>query len=173
MTKYSTGGSAGAGDGGACELCGAQTDVLREASIAGATLSVCRSCAPHDDSKRRSSRRGSGSSSQDPEQTRKRRAAQRTAQLSDTLQGDSSHWEKHGTNYDDDPLPYLVTGYGDRVREARENAELELGDLASELGIDEAELQAVEEGRAARAGIGGGLIAALESRLDVTLAEGT
>jgi hypothetical protein len=38
MAKYSTGGSGGGDDGDACELCGAATDSLRTASIAGATL---------------------------------------------------------------------------------------------------------------------------------------
>lgn len=172
MAKYSTGGSGGGDDGDSCELCGADTDSLRTASIAGATLQVCADCAPHDDAKKKSRRGSSGSANGgNDERDRKQRAARNVAAMRDGQQADSSHWEREGTNYDDDPLPYLLSGYGDRMSEARQEAGLQLSELAAELDVPEEQLMAVEQGRAARAGIGGSLIAEIESELDVELAE--
>lgn len=200
MAKYST-GDGSSGGGGSCELCGAATENLRTASVAGAELSVCPDCAKNHDenSKGRSGsgRRGgsgggggggsggggrgggggSGGASGGPgglsEEERKRRAAQNTAKQYDKAGGDSSHWEEHGTNYERDRLPYLVSDYGKRVVDARQDAGLQRGELAQELKVDESDLLAVEQGRATRAGVGGSVIAALEERLDVELSEET
>lgn len=187
MAKYSTGGGS-SGGGGSCELCGKATENLRTASVAGAELSVCPDCAKnHDENAKRKSggrggrRGGSGAggsgSSGGPtgldEAERKRRAAQNTARQYDKVGGDSSHWEEHGTNYEKDRLPYLVTDYGKRAVEARQNAGLQREELAEELEIEESDLLAVEQGRATRAGVGGSIIAALEERLDVELSEET
>ncbi|WP_049922157.1 helix-turn-helix domain-containing protein [Halopiger djelfimassiliensis] len=177
MAKYSTGSSAGGG-GTNCELCGAESDSLRLASVAGAELEVCPDCAPHDDTRKSggggsrdsSGNSGSGSGSSD-EPSRKQKAAQNVAKANPVWDGDSEHWEKEGTNYDDDPLPYLVSDYGDKLVEARREAGLQREELAEELGTQEKALLAVEQGRATQAGVGGGLIEALEERLDVTLSE--
>ncbi|OIB55818.1 helix-turn-helix domain-containing protein [Natrialba sp. SSL1] len=174
MAKYST-GSSGGGGGTNCELCGAESDSLRLASVAGAELEVCPDCAPHDDtqqtsSRRRSSQDSGGSRSQD-EPSRKQKAAQNVAKANPVWDGDSEHWEKDGTNYDDDPLPYLVSNYGDELTEARQEAGLQRSELADELEVPEKDLLAVEQGRATQAGIGGGLIDALEEHLDIELAE--
>ncbi|RBI63915.1 transcriptional regulator [halophilic archaeon] len=169
MAKYSTGNSSGGDSGGACELCGQSSDSLTEANVAGAQLSVCSSCASsHNDAARTEKKRDDGSRG---EQDRTRRAARNTAKMDDARKGDSTHWEKEGTNYDDDPLPYLVSDYGERVIEARQEAGLQRGELADELDVPEKELLAVEQNRANRAGVGGSLVEALEDRLDVTLSE--
>ncbi|WP_228434470.1 helix-turn-helix domain-containing protein [Natrarchaeobaculum aegyptiacum] len=179
MAKYSTGSSTGGG-GTNCELCGAESDSLRVATVAGAELEVCPSCAPHDDSSRSgggSGGRGSsggtrdGGDPVDEEQRRKKKAAQNVAKANPVWDGDSEHWEREGTNYDDDPLPYLVSGYDEVVVEARREAGLQREELAAELGCREQDLLAVEQGRATQAGVGGGLIDALEEFLDVELAE--
>ncbi|MFC7215649.1 multiprotein-bridging factor 1 family protein [Saliphagus sp. GCM10025334] len=176
MAKYSTGSSSGGG-GTNCELCGAESDSLRRATVAGADLEVCPNCAPHSDEQKQRSRRsgGSGSSSSgsrsQDEPSRKKKAAQNVARANPIWDGDSEHWEKEGTNYNDDPLPYLVSGYGERVEAARQEAGLKREELAEELGCRESDLLAVEQGRATQAGVGGGLITALESVLDVELAE--
>ncbi|MEM4782663.1 MAG: multiprotein-bridging factor 1 family protein [Halalkalicoccus sp.] len=164
MAKYSTGGSSGGGDGDSCELCGADSSSLRTANIAGATLQVCRACAPHDDADEKREERSK-------ERERKQRAARTVAKLRDAQSGDSTRWEEEGTNYDSDPLPYLVSGYSDRLREARQDAGLQINELAASLDVSEEQIMAVEQGRAARAGVGGSLIAELESELDVELAE--
>ncbi len=172
MAKYSTGSSSGGG-GTNCELCGAESDSLRLAQVAGAELEVCPDCAPHDDStqRNRSSQQGSGHDSGRDEQSRKQKAAQNVAKANPVWDGDSEHWEKEGTNYDDDPLPYLVSDYGERVVDARRDAGLQREELAEELGARETDLLAIEQGRATQAGVGGGLIEAIEQRLDVELAE--
>jgi len=174
MAKYSTGGSRGGDGGGTCELCGTATENLRTATVAGATLQVCGDCAAHSDeggsSQRSDSGGGSGRSGAGGASPGKR-AAQHTARAIDAASGDSSHWEEHGTNYDSDQLPYLVPDYGDRVVAARQDAGLQREELAEELGISETDLLAVEQERATRAGVGGSVIAALEERLDVELAE--
>lgn len=175
MAKYSTGSSAGSG-GTNCELCGAESDSLRLASVAGAELEVCPNCAPHDDSRSSSSSGGGGSSQSGgggaaDEQNRKKKAARNVARANPVWDGDSEHWERDGTNYDDDPLPYLVSDYGEAVVEARQEAGLTREELAEELGVREKDLLAVEQGRATQAGIGGGLIEAIEDRLGVTLSE--
>lgn len=168
MAKYSTGGSSGAGDGETCELCGATSDSLREANVAGARLQVCSDCAPHDDAAQTTSERGGGSADQD-ETDRTRRAVQNTAKTSEVWDGDSSHWEEEGAGYDEDQLPYLVSDYGQIVVEARQDAGLQREELAAELDVDEADLLAVEQERAVQAGVGGSLIISLEDRLDVSL----
>jgi ribosome-binding protein aMBF1 (putative translation factor) len=168
MAKYSTGGIGG-DSGGACELCGAEGRDLRTANVAGAKLQVCKECARHGDEEPRSS--GGDGSRDGDERNRKKRAAQNMAKLSDAGKGDSKHWEEHGTDYDDDPLPYLVRGYGEKLEEARQEAGLQAAELAGEMGVDEADILAVEQGRANRADIGGSLIEALEERLNVQLAE--
>ncbi|MDS0477733.1 multiprotein-bridging factor 1 family protein [Natrinema sp. 1APR25-10V2] len=177
MAKYSTGSSSGGG-GTNCELCGAESDSLRLASVAGAELEVCPDCAPHDDSqthgrdRNRSGQGGQGpSSGSDDEPSRKQKAAQNVAKANPVWDGDSERWESEGTNYDEDPLPYLVSDYGEALVEARREAGLQREELAEELGAPEKDVLAVEQGRATQAGVGGGLIEALEERLDVTLSE--
>ncbi len=175
MAKYSTGSSAGGG-GTNCELCGAESNRLELASVAGAELEVCPDCAPHDDSRKSGSDRGTRNAQDDEpglddEQRRKKKAARNVAKANPVWDGDSEHWEAEGTNYDDDPLPYLVSGYGDVLEAARQEAGLQRDELAEELGARERDVLAVEQGRATQAGVGGGLIAALEDRLDVTLSE--
>lgn len=174
MAKYSTGGSSGSGDGDACELCGAETNALREANVAGAELLVCRDCAPHDDAAKKPSSGSEGGGqggSGDSDADRKRQAAQNAAKANPIWDGDSSHWEEEGTDYDDDPLPYLVTGYGDALTEARQDAGLQREELAEEMGIEESVLLAIEQGRATQAGVPGSIVEALEERLDVELIE--
>ncbi|MFB6090699.1 MAG: multiprotein-bridging factor 1 family protein [Halobellus sp.] len=176
MPKYSTGGGGGGGDGDSCELCGRDTGSLRRANVAGAELLVCGDCAPHDDSRKQTGGSGSGSgggggSGGDPGASRQKRAAQRQARMYDRAKGDSSHWEESGTDYEGDRLPYLVSGYGERVEAARQEAGLTTEELAAELDADEADVVAVEQGRATRAGVGGSLVRALEERLDVELVD--
>lgn len=164
MAKYSTGGSSDKGNGGSCELCGASSGSLKTASIAGATLEVCSACAPHDDAQKKRDEHSK-------ESDRKKRAARKVAEIQDTQGGDSTRWEREGTNYADDPLPYLVSGYGDRLKEARQSAGLQIHELAESLNVPEEQIAAVEQSRAARAGVGGSVIEELESELDIELAE--
>jgi ribosome-binding protein aMBF1 (putative translation factor) len=181
MAKYSTGGGGGGGDGESCELCGRDSTSLRKANVAGAELLVCADCAPHGDGGRRGGRGGngggggsrSGSGGRGGERDRKKRAAQNAARIYDAGRGDSRHWEEEGTDYEKDRLPYLVSGYGERAEAARQDAGLTVEELAAELDVDEDDVLAVEQGRAARAGVGGSVIAALEDRLGVGLAEDT
>ncbi|ELY80350.1 multiprotein-bridging factor 1 family protein [Natrinema pallidum] len=174
MAKYST-GSSGSGGGTNCELCGAESDSLTLASVAGAELEVCPDCAPHDDSETRGEDRtrdrSDRASPSDDEPSRKQKAAQNVAKANPVWDGDSEHWESEGTNYDDDPLPYLVSDYGEALVEARRDAGLQREELADELDAPTKDVLAIEQGRATQAGVGGGLIDALEDRLDVTLAE--
>lgn len=170
MAKYSTGSSAGGG-GTTCELCGAESDSLRQATVAGAQLQVCPNCAPHSEESSQRSKSGGGSSGQGSRTSRKKKAAQNVAKANPIWDGDSEHWEKDGTNYDDDPLPYLVTSYGERLESARQDAGYKREELAEELGCKESDLLAIEQGRATQAGVGGGLISALEELLDIELAE--
>ncbi|WP_181692402.1 multiprotein-bridging factor 1 family protein [Natronomonas sp. LN261] len=162
MAKYSTGG-VGGDSGGACELCGAEESSLSTATVAGARLDVCSECAQHGETESRTDTGG------DRERERRRKAAQNTAKLDDARSVETD-WEE-GTEYEDDPLPYLVGGYGETVEEARQAAGLQTDELAGEAGIDEDDLVAIEQGRAARANVGGSAIEALEEYLGVELAE--
>jgi ribosome-binding protein aMBF1 (putative translation factor) len=163
MAKYST-GSGGGGSGDSCELCGAAGVDTQSVNVAGAQLEVCSDCAEHDDN---ASPADSGG---DEDVNRKKRAAQNTAKMHDAAKGDASHWED-GADYDDDQLPYLVSDYDDRVTEARQDAGFQLEELADELGIDDGDLLAVEQGRAAQAGVGGSVVKTVEEYLDVELVE--
>lgn len=167
MAKYSTGGVGGdAGD--ACELCGAEGRSLESRVVAGAELQVCGECVSYAES---TDHDREGPRDREDERDRKRRTAQKTASVYDARTGDSDRWEAEGTDYEDDPLPYLVGDYGERLQEARQAAGLQPAELAEEVGVDEADILSVEQGRATRAGIGGALIDDLEDRLDVELAE--
>ncbi|MFB6135714.1 MAG: multiprotein-bridging factor 1 family protein [Halobacteriaceae archaeon] len=168
MAKYSTGGGSGGGESQTCELCGKADDDLRTASVAGATLQVCPDCAPHDDQQSRRDRSDEGD--ERSRQERDRRAAQNTAKAIDASRTDSS-WVESGTSYDDDPLPYLVHDYGERVVRARQEAGLQREELAAELGVEENDLLAVEQGRATQASVGGSVVAAIEDRLDLELVD--
>ncbi|QLD87012.1 multiprotein-bridging factor 1 family protein [Natronomonas halophila] len=169
MAKYSTGG-VGGDSSGACELCGAEDRSLETATVAGAELQVCSECARHGEEDGSDGSGGSSSGSDGREETnRRKKAAQNMAKLDDARKVDSD-WQEE-TEYEDDPLPYLVRGYGDRVEQARQDAGLQTDELAAELGVDEEDIVAVEQGRAARAGVGGSLIEALEDELGIELAE--
>jgi ribosome-binding protein aMBF1 (putative translation factor) len=163
MAKYSTGGGLDSGD--SCELCGAAGVETQSVNVAGAQLEVCSDCAQHDDTAKRDQQHSDRN-----EQDRKRTAAQNTARVFDAARGDSTHWES-GADYDDDQLPYLVSDYDDVVTEARQQAGYQLGELADELGIEESDLLALEQGRAIQAGLGGSAVAAVEEFLDVTLVD--
>jgi len=164
MAKYST-GSGGVDSGDSCELCGASGVETQSANVAGAQLKVCNDCAQHDDTAKQSS-----DESSDREDNRKKRAAQNTARIHDAAKGDSSHWES-GADYDEDQLPYLVTDYDARLTDARQDAGYQLEELADELGIDDGDLLALEQGRATQAGVGGSVVATLEEFLDIELIE--
>jgi ribosome-binding protein aMBF1 (putative translation factor) len=164
MAKYSTGGGGSTG-GDSCELCGASGVALQTANVAGATLEVCSDCADHGETTDARS-----DEEQDRDRDRRKRAAQNTARMQDAGQPDAEHWES-GANYDDDQLPYLVSAYGERLTEARQDAGLQIDELAADLEVEESAILAVEQGRATQAGVGGSLIEALEERLDVDIVE--
>lgn len=171
MAKYSTGSGGGGDDGGACELCGSETASLGKANVAGAELLVCSDCEPmgenrHTDRKKREKQ--GGTRDNEPE-NRKKRAARNTAKVMDASSG-SDDWVKN-TKYEDDKLPYLVSGYGGVVEAARQDEGLTIEEVAEELEVEESDLLAVEEGRATRADVGGSVIGKLEQRFDVQLAE--
>ncbi|MFD1515075.1 helix-turn-helix domain-containing protein [Halomarina rubra] len=172
MAKYSTGG-VGSRESDSCELCGAEGRSLEAVNVEGAVLQVCPDCRRHGSSESRSGGGGgqrSDQSSGDDPRDRKLKAVRAQARMDDKRKGDASHWEG-GADYEDDPLPYLVKGYGRKVVEAREAEELSSADLAGDIGVREADVVAVEQGRATSAGIGGSVIEALEERLGVDLAE--
>ncbi|RJX43758.1 transcriptional regulator [Halonotius aquaticus] len=180
MAKYSTGDSSGGGDGDSCELCGTASSRLSKANVEGAVLLVCPDCAPHDDNRKTTSDEsgssgdsssGSSGEGSDGPKDRKKRAAQRQAEVYDAAKGDSTHWEKEGTNYEGDRLPYLVSDYGDRVSDARKDADRSIADLADELDVEEADLEAIEDDRATRAGVGGSVVRALEEKFDIDLVD--
>ena len=168
MAKYSTGG-VGSDDADSCELCGADDVSLRETTVAGAQLQVCADCAQHGEDGGPDA--DSGGDDRDTDQERRREAARNAARLAEANSTDSAHWEAEGTDYEDDPLPYLVRDYGDLLAEARQDAGLQPDELAGELGVTEADIVAVEQGRANRANIPGSLIEAIEERLNVQLSE--
>ncbi|MWG36077.1 helix-turn-helix domain-containing protein [Halomarina oriensis] len=171
MAKYSTGG-VGSRDSDSCELCGAEGRSLEAVNVEGAVLQVCSDCQRHGSSESRGSggSRSGDRSTGDEDRDRKLKAVRAQARMDDARKGDSKRWEE-GADYEDDPLPYLVKGYGDVVVEAREERDLSTADLAGDVGVREADLVAVEQGRATSAGIGGSVIEALEERLGVRLAE--
>ena len=140
------------------------------ATVAGAELDLCPNCLDHGETDDRGGSKPGGDRDADRDRDRRQRAAQNTATFTDTG-GDSSRWEREGTNYDRDQLPYLVSDYGDRAKRAREDADRSVEELADDLDVATEDLRAVEEGRAARADVGGSLVSALEERLDVTLVE--
>ncbi len=164
MAKYSTGG-VGGDSGGACELCGTEDRSLETTTVAGAELDVCSECRKHGET----SGGSTSGSKNEQERDRRRKAAQNAARIDDARSVETD-WEE-GADYEDDPLPYLVSGYGSVLEEARQEAGLQIDELASELELEETDIEAVEQGRAARANVGGSVIEALEDRFGIELAE--
>ncbi|MFC7072921.1 multiprotein-bridging factor 1 family protein [Halovenus rubra] len=162
MAKYST-GSSESGSAGSCELCGASDAELRTANVAGAQLEVCGNCAQHDDN---TATENDG----DDQRNRSKEAAQNMAKMHDAAKQDSSHWES-GADYDDDQLPYLISDYDEVITSARQEAGYQLEELAGELGVDDGDVLALEQGRATQAGVGGSVVAAIEKFLDLNLVE--
>ncbi len=171
MPKYSTGNAGGGGDADACELCGREGTSLQRATVAGADLLVCSNCAPHGESTGAGNQSGESGGGGTDERDRKRRAAQRQARVYDAATGDSTRWEEEGTDYEEDRLPYLVREYGEQAEQARQDAGLTVEELADQLGVEQDDVLAVEQGRAARANVGGSVVRALQERLDVKLVE--
>ena len=180
MPKYSTGGSGGGAGGDACELCGRETTDLGQANVAGATLLVCSACRSHDDAGNAPSSDDDTSDGSDHTGTgggstgtrsRTQELANKQARMYDAATGGSDRWEAEGTSYEDDQLPYLVADYGDRATEARQAAGLTVDELAADLDVDERDLLAIEDGRAATATVGGSVVRAPAGRLDVTLVD--
>ena len=145
MAKYSTGGVGGDASG-VCELCGADGRSLETTMVAGAELEVCGECARHGEN---DGGAGAGGDDGDRGQERRRNAARNAARMDDARSVDTDFEE--GTDYEDDPLPYLATGYGETVAAARQEVGLQPDELAAELSVAEDDLVAVEQGRAARA----------------------
>lgn len=162
MAKYSTGGIGG-DSGGACELCGAEGRSLERTTVAGAELQVCSECRKHGE------RPEASPDERQKERERRRKAAQNVAKIEDARAAQTD-WQE-GTEYESDPLPYLVSGYGSVLEAARQEAGLQTDELAEEIGVDADDIVAVEQGRAARAGVGGSVIEALEDRLGIELEE--
>jgi ribosome-binding protein aMBF1 (putative translation factor) len=161
MAKYST-GTGGSNSGDSCELCGAAGVDTQTVNVAGAKLAVCSDCAQHDDT--------AGSDQSRDDDNRKKRAAQNTARMHDATAADAKHWED-GADYEDDQLPYLKRDYDELLTDARQQAGYQLEELAEELGIDDGDLLALEQGRAAQAGVGGSVVGALERFLDIELVD--
>lgn len=171
MPKYSTGKqktsnstSNDAKSTGDCELCGASDKSLAETKVAGALLSVCSECRPHDDSNEQTT-------SENTDVDRKQRAAQNTTKQTQYLEGDTSRWESEGANYEGDPLPYLVKNYGDRLRQARKDVGISREEIAQALGVTEDDIEQTENNQVSQTELGGSDIKALESELDVELTE--
>ncbi|MFD1634359.1 helix-turn-helix domain-containing protein [Haloplanus ruber] len=178
MAKYSTGSGGGGDDGDACELCGHETSSLEQATVAGANLLVCSECAPHGETEGRGSGShsgadgsGSGSRTDADEPNRRKRAAQNTARVYDAARSNTKRWEEEGTDYESDRLPYLVSDYGERIEAARQDAGLTVEEVADELDVDEADVHALEEGRATSAGVGGSLVRAVEERFGIDIVD--
>jgi len=171
MAKYSTGSGGDDDGGGACELCGTESGSLDKANVAGAVIQVCSDCEPMGEnrSKDRKKRSQQGGSRDGTRTNRKKRAAQNTAKVIDAEESDDD-WVEN-TSYDDDSLPYLVSGYGDVVTESRQEEGLTTAEVAERIDAAEDDILAVEEGRATRADIGGSVIERLEELFDVQLAE--
>jgi ribosome-binding protein aMBF1 (putative translation factor) len=170
MAKYSTGSGGGDEGGGSCELCGRETSDLSRSNVAGAELLVCSECAPHGDNRHKDRKKRERQQDRDSDEpNRKKRAAQSAAKAYDATKADGKRWEEEGTNYEKDRLPYLVSGYGDLVESARQEAGLRIEELAADLDIEEDDLLAVEQGRAARANVGGSVVRKLEETLGVDI----
>lgn len=171
MTKYSVNSNSSSNrseeelsNGGTCELCGEEVDSLHLATIEGATLEVCKECYPQENG-------GQNSQDETTESTnRTKDVINRTTVNAENALPDSS-WAVEGVGYDSEPLPYLVSDYGDIVEEAREEQGLTQEELAEEINVGLDIIRVIEQGQAASRDVGGDIIENLEEVLGVQLEE--
>jgi len=184
MAKYSTGGGGGGDDGDACEPLRARPQTSSGPRSPGRSSSSARTAAPDDagnarrarrirwESGRKFRRKPGGASSEstgtgtEPEEGNRPQAGEdglRDRRL--------KHWEEGGTNYESDRLPYLVSGYGDDVAAARQRRRTHGRGAGRGIRRRRDDLFAVEDGRAATAGVGGSVVRALEERLGVDIVD--
>lgn len=177
MAKYSTGNAKSTSSSdvseGACELCGTDSDSLQTVKVSGATLQACSSCANHNDNATKQDGDDGERDDSDPVgQTDDNSKDRRTQHLSENggyLNNDTSHWEQNGTNYEDDQLPYLVSGYAKSVTDARKARDLSQGELAEEVDTREELIQAIETNSLRDAGVGGELLSRVETFLEIEI----
>lgn len=164
MAKYSTNTTqTSTSDGTVCELCGTTTETLTTAEIAGADLSVCESCSPHDESTQTTD---SESSTKSESTDAIMKATDDHASLWDR---DTRSLEQNGPKYTDDRLPHLISDYGEQIKDARITAGLTETELADELDIEEMTIITLEQGSAVEENIGGSVIRKLEEKFDIVL----
>lgn len=150
------------GTGDNCELCGAESDKLAKADVAGATLDVCPDCSPHDDADK------TDQSGEESDSDRTREAIQRATQHAHRQ---DSQWAEEGTEYDSDPLPYLIDDYSTAIVEARDEQDMSEGELADKAGIGLRDLRMIERGEATRGDIGKTDIRSIEQVLGIEIIE--
>ena len=167
MPKYSTDSTSSERNENSCELCGEETDALTEANIAGARLSVCQSCAPHDE---RGPSGAENPANQDDSQDRGAPVPGETPGYTIT-QPDSSWVEEDRAEYQDDPLPYLKRNYPNIIQDERQRQDLTVGALATEADVPEESIESLESGDATEDSVPGSHVEAVEETLEVVLSE--
>ncbi len=170
MAKYSTNSGSDSDDetdeitGTLCELCGSESDDLKRAKVAGAMLAVCPDCRPHDDAasddESNGDRDGEG-------EDRVRRAIRKAHEH--TNKPDSSWVEE--AEYTSDRLPYLKQGYGELVREAREDDGMSQEELADKAMLGIKIIRVIENGQATGENIGRSDFERIEDVLGIDIIE--
>lgn len=174
MPKYSTGDTpsqSSAETATACELCGQDASTLTDATIAGAQLSVCTDCNPHDDSTSSKQPTDDQDTSTTEHIEDNQDLTVSTTNPSSYLNQDTSHWEANGTNYDKDKLPYMTTNYGSKMKTARQEHGLTQEELAERIQVEPQDIELMESGQIRSTDIQGSHVAAIEEKLKIRLSD--
>lgn len=165
MAKYSTGDSNSSEDD-SCQLCGETDAPLTTADIEGATVSVCKDCEPddaHRDDKVNSKQTSRDDSTQDNKPKMGNTPGYTLSQPNPDWVGDVS--------YGNTATPYMKTNYTEIFEQALDDHEITKEQLSEVTEVPIESIEALENGNAVDHGVGEKEIEAIETVLEITLAE--
>lgn len=165
MAKYSTGDSTPSEDD-SCQLCGATDKPITTAEVEGATISVCKDCEPdeaHRDDKVHSNQNTRDNTESDNKPKMGNTQGYTLSQPNPDWVGDVS--------YGNASTPYMQNDYAETFKNALNEHEITTEQLSQETGVPIESLQALENGNAIDYGVGAKEIEAVETVLDIELAQ--
>lgn len=149
-----------------CEMCGAETSAPKKAKIEGATLQVCSDCADFGTELNDTSDTSTSTKYSTSSDTSSTDESSTTSTGGTSSQSTPSSGSSRRDMFDD--MDEVVTDYDERIREARESAELSQAELGDQLNEKASFIRKLERGESLPSD---DLRKKLERELDIELLE--